>query len=147
MFEFDQTRIGERSEHIVHEIEKGAIRRFARALGETNPIYFEEEAAREAGYRSLVAPPTFAVTLGRNPIPGLTLPRAGIIHGEQEFRYGRVMQAGDQIDVSGWLSELREVNGSRGSMTLLTLITEGFHADGALAFQSRSVFIIPKGVA
>lgn len=147
MFDVDRGRIGARSVPMVHDIEKGAIRRFARALGETNPIYFEEEAAREAGYPSLVAPPTFAVTLARSPIPGLEMPHAGVIHGEQEFLYGRVMTAGDRISVTGWLAEVREVQGSRGPMTLLTLLTEGCHGDGTLAFQSRSVLIIPKGVA
>ncbi len=147
MFDVDPGWIGARSIVAVTEIEKGTIRRFAQALGETNPIYFDEEAARAAGYPSLLAPPTFAITLTRNPIPGLTMPRAGVIHGEQEFLYGRAMTAGDRISVSGWLAEVREVKGRRGPMTLVTLLTEGCHADGTLAFQSRSVLIIPKGVA
>ncbi|NMP23308.1 FAS1-like dehydratase domain-containing protein [Sulfobacillus harzensis] len=146
MWDYDPGRIGERSAPALHEIEKGAIRRFAEALGETNPVYFDEKAAQRAGYRSLVVPPTFYGTLGRNPIPGLQMPRAGVIHGEQEFVYGKAASAGDRIQVTGWLADVRKVQGSRGAMTLLTIMAEGVHEDGAMAFQSRSVLIISEGV-
>lgn len=142
MFGYDPARIGERR-YVVYDIEKRAIRRFARAVGETNPIYFEEAAARQAGYPSLVAPPTFPVTLARSSLPGLRMPPAGVIHGEQEF----LLRAGDRITVSGWLADVHDVQGSLRPMTLLTLMTEGRHLDGTLAFQSRSVLIIPQGVA
>jgi len=59
----DRNAIGRESKPALNEVEKGAIRRFAEALGETNPIYFEEAAARAAGYRSIVAPPTFPTSL------------------------------------------------------------------------------------
>ena len=59
----DRNAIGRESKAALNEVEKGAIRRFAEALGETNPIYFEEAAARAAGYRSIVAPPTFPTSL------------------------------------------------------------------------------------
>ena len=59
----DKSLIGRESEPVVHDVEKGAIRRFAEALGDPNPIYVDEEAARAAGYPALVAPPTFAAAL------------------------------------------------------------------------------------
>ena len=57
----DKSLIGRESEPFVAEVEKNAIRRFAEAIGDPNPIYAEEEAARAAGFPTLVAPPTFAV--------------------------------------------------------------------------------------
>ena len=59
----DRNAIGRESKPAINEVEKGSIRKFAEAIGETNPIYFEEAAARAAGYRSVVAPPTFPTTL------------------------------------------------------------------------------------
>ncbi|MCY0864200.1 MAG: MaoC family dehydratase N-terminal domain-containing protein [Sulfobacillus sp.] len=146
MWDYDPGRVGEKSVPAVHAIEKGAIRRFAEALGETDPVYFDEQAAQAAGYRSVPVPPTFYVTLDRNPIPGLQLPRAGVIHGEQEFIYGKIACAGDRIIVTGWVSDVRHVHGGRGAMTLVTIRAEGVHEDGEPAFHSRSVLIIPEGV-
>ena len=45
----DKSLIGRESETTVVEVEKGAIRRFAEAIGDANPIYADEAAARAAG--------------------------------------------------------------------------------------------------
>src|SRR5207249_4088356 len=82
----DRNAIGRESKAAVNDVEKGAIRRFAEALGETNPIYFEEAAARAAGYRSVVAPPTFPTTLraGSDLREGLLLsPGKHLLQAEQ----------------------------------------------------------------
>jgi acyl dehydratase len=50
-----------------HEMDKTAIRMFARAVGHTDPIYYDEEYAKSKGYRSLVAPPAFLGTPVFNP--------------------------------------------------------------------------------
>jgi len=52
----DKSLIGRQSEPVLHEVEKGAIRRFAEALGDPNPLALDEVAARAAGYPGLVAP-------------------------------------------------------------------------------------------
>ncbi|MFL5298879.1 MAG: MaoC family dehydratase N-terminal domain-containing protein, partial [Anaeromyxobacteraceae bacterium] len=62
----DKSLIGRESEPAVHEVERGAIRRFAEAIGDPNPIYVEEEAARQAGHSTVVAPPTFPFVLTVN---------------------------------------------------------------------------------
>ena len=41
------------------EIGRAAIRYFALAIGDENPLYTDEAYARAAGYPSIVAPPTF----------------------------------------------------------------------------------------
>ena len=146
MFDYDPTRIGERSAPRSHEIEKGAIRRFAEALGEKNSIYFDEKEARAAGFPGLPAPPTFPFTLPPHPIPGVRLPQAGIIHGEQEFIYGRPICAGDIITVSAWLDNVKVRQGHLGSMTILTIMRNGLHQNGDIAFQSRSIVIVTEEV-
>jgi len=40
------------------EIEKGRLRLFAKAIGQNDPAYTDDNAARTAGYRSLPVPPT-----------------------------------------------------------------------------------------
>lgn len=147
MFSIDPSQIGQRSEPLATEIEKGAIRRFARALDDDNPIYWDVDAARALGYPNIVAPPTFAATLEKTPIPGLVLPSAGLIHGEQEFKYGNPILAGDVISVEAWLHDVKTRKGSRGIMNILEIRSEGRNQDGIMVFQARSVIIVSEGVA
>ena len=84
--------LGVESKPTVHEVERGAIRRFADAVGDPNPLYRDPDAARDAGYADVIAPPTYlrALTAGPRapavpaPVPGrarrrqrLALPEAG----------------------------------------------------------------------
>jgi hypothetical protein len=55
--------VGVVSEPRVVEVEAGALRFFAKATGEKNPIYFDYNAARAAGHRGVLAPPTYLFTL------------------------------------------------------------------------------------
>ncbi len=142
----DPIYLGHKSEPRHHEIEKGAIRRFAEALGERDPIYFDEQTAIAEGYKGLPAPPTFAFTLNPSPIPGLELPAAGIIHGEQEFTFGRTICSGDIITVRAWVEDVKVRKGRLGSMTLFTIMREGVHQNGDNAFLARSLLIVTEGV-
>lgn len=85
------------------EVEKGRLRFFSKAIGETNPVYFDEGEARAAGYRSLPVPPTFLFCLEMEvPRPFVLLERLGIdlgriLHGEQSFTYHAPACAGDVL--------------------------------------------------
>lgn len=124
------------------EVERGAIRRFAQALGETDPVFFDVAAARAAGYPDLLAPPTFAVTLASGPIPGLQMPSAGNIHGEQEFSYRRPIYAGDKIDVVRSLIDTKEREGRTGRMRLVTFESRATDEGSELVFTARQVIIV-----
>ena len=90
------------------------IREFAAAVGESNPLHFDLDAARGAGYADLVAPPMFAVVYaGRAVIPALFDPDVGIdfammVHGAQEFVWGPVVVAGDEISTTAEVKEITE---------------------------------------
>jgi acyl dehydratase len=79
------------------------IREYARAVGETEPLYLDVEAARAAGHRDVVAPPMFAVVYSSAAVgPAVFDPEVGIdfammVHGAQEFRWGPLVVAGDEI--------------------------------------------------
>ncbi len=55
--------IGKKHAPFTVEVEPRRVRSFAEAIGETDPVYFDEAAAKAQGYRSLPAPPTFAFAL------------------------------------------------------------------------------------
>jgi acyl dehydratase len=85
------------------EVEKGALLNFARALGETNPIYTDEAAARAAGFRSIVAMPTFPVVAGTRDeltwgmVKTLGVEPAKILHGSQRYVWHAPICAGDRL--------------------------------------------------
>ena len=61
--------IGVESEAITHEVEKGAIIKFAQAIGDTNPLFNDEGVARQTRYGGIIAPPTFMRSLISNARP------------------------------------------------------------------------------
>src|SRR5207248_1860409 len=104
------------------------IREYASAVGETNPLYLDHEAARAAGYRDVVAPPMFAVVYSAPAVaPAIFDPKVGIdfalmVHGGQEFRWGPVVVAGDEIATTVTVKDISERGGN-----------------GFFVFESRSV--------
>lgn len=142
----DRSLIGRESEPVVHEVEKGAIRRFAEALGDPNPIYQEEAAARAAGFAGLVAPPTFPVALTSNERfrHSLDLGTRSVLHGEQLFEYVRPIVAGDRITVRSKVTEVQERTGASGPMDVIVIEDEGRDAEGKLVFKTREMLILRR---
>lgn len=84
-------------------VERGRLRSFARAIGETDLIYTDVEAARAAGHPDLPVPPTFAFSMGLEQadpfwyLDALGIDLSRILHGEQSFRYHALTHAGDEL--------------------------------------------------
>ena len=102
-----------------YEVGKEKIGEYARAVGEDNPIYFDRERARAAGFRDIPAPPMFAVVYAMGSVgPGLFDPDVGIdfammVHGGQEFVWGEPVCAGDTISTKTSVKDIFE-KGGRG---------------------------------
>jgi acyl dehydratase len=95
------------------------IREYAAAVGETNPVHLDLEAARGAGYADLVAPPMFAVVYAaRAVMPGIFDPEVGInfammVHAGQEFVWGPLVVAGDEITSTASVKDISERGGMK----------------------------------
>ena len=91
------------------------VREFALAIGDHNPLYHDTAAATSAGYRDVVAPPTFLMTIvnWRETVPlddpDLGLDFSVVVHGEQRFALRRPVVAGDELVMTGWVSRIRDV--------------------------------------
>ena len=55
--QLDKKLIGHKFNAFTTTVEAGKIRLFCKAIGEEDPIYVDEEAAKKAGYRAIPAPP------------------------------------------------------------------------------------------
>jgi acyl dehydratase len=95
--------VGKTYEPVSYAVGREKVREFASAVGEEDPCHHDPEAAREAGYADVVAPPMFAVVYsGRAMTPALFDPEVGIdfarmVHGGQEFVWDAPVVAGDEI--------------------------------------------------
>jgi acyl dehydratase len=87
----------------LYAVGREKIKEYARAVGETNPLHLDHDAARGAGYADVVAPPMFAVvycSAAMGPVyfdPELEIDFSRLVHGGQEFKWGPLVVAGDEI--------------------------------------------------
>ncbi|MDA8345447.1 MAG: MaoC family dehydratase N-terminal domain-containing protein [Thermaerobacter sp.] len=126
----DRSIIGRESPPAVFEVEKGAIRRFAAAIGDETPAFARGE----------IAPPTFPTTF-RSPVPGLALDLRRVLHGGEEYVYERPLRAGDVLHVTRRIEDCYEREGSLGKMTFYIVSAEGQDGDGEIVYRSRTTII------
>ena len=117
----------------LYAVGREKIKEYASAVGEHNPIHLDHEAARTAGYADVVAPPMFAVVFSsRAMMPALFDPEVGIdfahlVHGAQEFRWGDLVIAGDEVTTTTTVSDVSE----RGGMGFYVFETKSRNQHGA----------------
>jgi acyl dehydratase len=145
--------VGTVSEPRIVDIEKGFLKFFARATGETNPIYSDEDAARAAGHRTLPAPPTylFSLHLGAPARRGNLLDPNGemgvdqrcILHGEQKFVYHHPVYAGDRLTLTTTTSDIYSKKG--GALDFIVQDTKAVNDAGDLCLEMTVVTVVRNG--
>lgn len=126
------------------QVGREAIRDFAAAVGAASPLHHDVEAARAAGYRDLVAPPTFAVIPGqRTDAQFVTDPEAGVdfsrvVHGEQRFVHHRPIVAGDELRGVLTIDSVR----AAGGHTMVTMRSDLLDTDDQPVSTSLSTIVI-----
>jgi len=153
-------------------VDRTAILLFASAIGDTNPIYYDEEAARATPLGGVIAPPTFGVASAHwnpqhvfrgvrqiPPVPpcptapgGVDAPRreggagtpiARILHGEQRFEYHEPLRPGMQLRVETRLGRSWEKEGRRGgTLRFSESVSEYRDESGRLVLTATSVGIV-----
>ena len=104
--------IGHRLPAFSATVERGALRFFAKAIGQSDPVYLDEAAALAAGHPDLPVPPTYLFCLEMAaPNPGamrelLDMPVAKILHGEQRFKYHAPCHAGDTLTFEPHIADI-----------------------------------------
>ncbi len=134
-------QIGMTSEPFTVEIEAGAIRRFAQAIGDPNPLFNDPAKARKTRFGGMIAPPTFCRSLGAS-IPSVKLDRpVRFLDGGSEWEYFEPIRAGDRITVVSKLQDLRETQGKLGTMVFIVAETAYSNQFGELCVLQRSTII------
>jgi len=120
--------VGKEYPSVRYEVGREKLREFAESVGETDPIYHDEEAARAAGHPDIPAVPTFPVVLtlrvGQKVYndPELGLDYGRVVHSEQEFSYHRPIFAGDRLLAAGRVATV-ESKGRHEVLAIETRVT------------------------
>jgi acyl dehydratase len=138
--------IGKKSTSVLNIVERGAVKKFAEAIGDLNPLYLNEEKAKKSVHKSLIAPPTFPKTFEYGVIPGLEFPPKGLIHGEQVFEYERPLFVGDELYCYIELLDVYEKQGSRGKLMFVVTERNGNLTSGEPIFTTRQSTIFTDKV-
>jgi acyl dehydratase len=109
--------VGKQYPPVVYAVGREKVREYAAAVGETNPLHLDVEAARAAGHADVVAPPMFAVVYQAPAVmPGIFDPEVGInfammVHSGQDLRWERVVVAGEELTTQASVSNIEEKGG------------------------------------
>jgi len=135
--------IGKEYGEVSFPVDRDRVTRFARAIGETDPIYLDPEAARAAGYAEQVAPPTFPTVLqittsGQAVVdPELGLDYSRVVHGEQRYDWRRPIVVGDVLTTTPRIADIF----AKRSNEFLVIESEVADADGETVVVARSTLI------
>ena len=101
-----------------YEVGREKIREFAEAIGDPNPAYTDQDAAKALGHSDVIAPPTFAFSITYRAAgvvisdPELGLDYSRVVHGDQRFAYTRPVRAGDRLTVTSTIESVKSLAGN-----------------------------------
>ena len=128
------------------DVEKQRVKFFSKVTGQTDPVYFDEKAAQEKGYPSLLTPPTFLTTLGheqKNPykyLDDLSISMQHILHAGQKFKYYKLVFAGEKIKMESKIKDMYEKK--NGNLKFLEIESLFFNQNKELMVKSLSTLVI-----
>ncbi len=150
--------IGQETEPLTVEVDKTAIRMFARAVGHTDLIFYDEEYAKSKGHRGLVCPPGFAGHAIHTPLkptniigssttqmPDIKTKIVRVLNGGTEFEYFDDICAGDVLTAVSKITDIRERAGASGAMLFVVRETSYTNQQGKLLAVERGTAIMFPG--
>jgi len=137
--------VGVESKAVIYPIEKGAVAKFARSIGDTNPLFQDEEYARKSRHGGLIASPTFPAML-RNPavtdqVVNFKSPLNGMLNGGNELEYFQTIKVGDTISVVAKLTDIKERTGKMGRMLFFFAEVTYSNQRGEVVVKGRQTLI------
>ncbi len=120
-----------------YDVTKTNIKRFAQAIGEANPIHFDEDYAKSTKYGTIIAPPLFSQMFAFEDVPPDRLPNDGspteidvpiptqrTVGGASSYEIFQRVKAGDQITVKSTLRDVFTKEGKSGRLYFVVVETE-----------------------
>jgi len=142
----DRKFIGYQLKPSVLPLDRTRLKFFAKAIGETDPVYVDAAAAQAAGYSDVPAPPTFLFAAeldsGANDqlLADLDIPLAKLLHGEQSFRYFKPVCAGDTVTVQSTITDIYDKKGGKLEFAVKDSKVTNQHEE--LVAELRTVLVV-----
>jgi acyl dehydratase len=143
----DRSAIGRSFTPVTARVEPGRLRFFLNTLGERNPVYRDETAARAKGYSAIPVPPTylFCLELMDNERPfefltDLNIDLARVLHGEQRFNYHAPVLVGDTLTFSSRVTDVADKKG--GAMTMVIVETKVTNQQGVRVADTARTIVV-----
>jgi len=130
------------------------IRRFAQAIGETNPLHFNEDYAANTRYGAILAPPLFCQTFTFEDVPPEQLPSDGTpieldiplpakrtVGGASSYEIFQRIKAGDRITVRSTLTDVFTKKGKSGRLYFIIVQTDFFNQNDEPVAKETATYI------
>ena len=144
--QLDKKVIGHEFEAFSTTVEAGKVKLFCKAIGEEDPIYSDEAAAKKAGYRAVPVPPTFLQAI-TNDDPGkggllrlLNVDIGLILHGEQHYDYYAPVFVGDKITCQQKVTDMYDKKG--GALWSVVSETSMKDQSGKLVAKGTGITVV-----
>lgn len=140
----DHRFIGREYPAISYEMGREKIREYARAVGDLNPLYLDEEAGRQSPYGDTIAPPAMASQYAVLPADLLfhdtevAVDYEMLLHGDQDYQYFQVVRPGDRLQVKGRIKDIYE----KRSLQFMIFESEVSNQRGEKVTVATSTFVI-----
>lgn len=141
--------IGVESPPMVFEVDKSGIRRWADAIGDPNPLYWDEEYAKKSRYRGMVCPPGYLgwPTVPQRREPDTIGPFTRRVNGGTEIEFFQPIKAGETLTVTSKIVDIRERQGgpTTGLMLFVNRETTFRNKRGKVVAKFRGTLISYEG--
>lgn len=143
--------VEKRREYVVT---KKDIRRFAQAIGDADPLYYDEAYAKTTRYKTIVAPPLFCQAFSFEDVPpeqlrpdgspveaDLPTPAKRLVGGGSVFENYIRIKPGDRIVVKATVKDIYTKQGRSGRLYFIVHETSFYNQDHELAAREVTTFI------
>ena len=141
--------VGKAYEPFSGKVEKDRLVAFSKAIGQSDPVYLDSQAAKAAGYRDVLAPPTFSFTVtldagqSFNVLDDMGIEHASSVHGAQWFTYDAPICAGDTISGQQSIKEIFTKKG--GALVFIMIETPLKNQNGEPVATLGSTIVVRRG--
>ena len=146
----DRSRVGFQTAPTAVTVDAWRVQLFCQAIGETDPVHWDADAARAAGHAACPVPPTFLKAIEGEHYSSaallqlLRVPLAGVLHAEQQFELHAPVHVGDTIEVSRRVDRIFDKKD--GALTFVVVDTD-YRVGSHLAARSTQTILARRRAA
>ena len=130
-----QDFIGKKYSPISFKVTKNKLVSFASATGQNSPIYFDIKAAKDHGYKTMIAPPTFLTVISMEQdqpykyLEELNIPLDRLFHAAQEYNYYMPIYLGDTITMTKKIEDIYDKK--NGTLHFISFLSNYINHDNS----------------